>query len=239
MIRVEDSEGLRRFTLRSDVCADGVRVGDSIAVNGVCLTAVNVAANEVSVEAIPETLRLTNLGQLVAKSPVNLERPLAYGNRMGGHYVQGHVDATSELVERQPDGESELVQFAVPPDLMNYIVSKGFVALDGVSLTVVDPLEATFAVALIPHTLRLGHPWRGAHRLPGKPGSRHPGQVRTRAGVRENKQPLHSPFAGGRLQAGRVTMTRDAVGDSDCLHPEPEALSPWSTMDWHSRTSIS
>ena len=154
VIRVEDSEGLRRFTLRSDVCADGVRVGDSIAVNGVCLTAVNVAANEVSVEAIPETLRLTNLGQLVAKSPVNLERPLAYGNRMGGHYVQGHVDATSELVERQPDGESELVRFAVPPDLMNYIVSKGFVALDGVSLTVVDPREATFAVALIPHTLR-------------------------------------------------------------------------------------
>ena len=69
VIRVENSEGLRRFTLRSDVCADGVRVGDSIAVNGVCLTAVNVAANEVSVEAIPETLRLTNLGQLVAKSP--------------------------------------------------------------------------------------------------------------------------------------------------------------------------
>ena len=97
VIRVEDSEGLRRFTLRSDVCADGVRVGDSIAVNGVCLTAVNVAANEVSVEAIPETLRLTNLGQLVAKSPVNLERPLAYGDRMGGHYVQGHVDATAEL----------------------------------------------------------------------------------------------------------------------------------------------
>ena len=154
VMRVVDTEGLRRFTLRSDVCADGVRVGDSIAVNGVCLTAVNVAANEVSVEAIPETLRLTNLGQLVAKSPVNLERPLAYGNRMGGHYVQGHVDATSELVERQPDGESELVRFAVPPGLMNYIVSKGFVALDGVSLTVVDPREATFAVALIPHTLR-------------------------------------------------------------------------------------
>ena len=153
VVRVQDSEGLRRFTLRSDVCADGVRVGDSVAVNGVCLTAVQVATNEISVEAIPETLRLTNLGQLHVDSPVNLERPLAYGDRMGGHYVQGHVDATADLIERQPDGDSEVVRFAVPPDFRRYIVSKGFVALDGVSLTVVEPHEATFAVALIPHTL--------------------------------------------------------------------------------------
>ena len=154
VVRLEDAEGLRRFTIRSDICADGVRVGDSIAVNGACLTAVNVTNNEISVEAIPETLRLTNLGQLAVDSPVNLERPLAYGDRMGGHYVQGHVDATAELIERQPDGDSEVVRFAVPPNLMRYIVSKGFVALDGASLTVVDPREATFAVALIPHTLR-------------------------------------------------------------------------------------
>jgi len=154
VVRVEDAEGLRRFTLQSDVCADGVRVGDSIAVNGACLTAVNVANSEISVEAVPETLRLTNLGQLAVDSLVNLERPLAYGDRMGGHYVQGHVDATAELIERRPDGNSEVVRFAVPPDLMRYIVSKGFVALDGVSLTVVDPCEATFAVALIPHTIR-------------------------------------------------------------------------------------
>ncbi len=160
VVRLEDAEGLRRLTLRSDICAGGVRVGDSIAVNGACLTAVNVTINEISVEAVPETLRLTNLGQLAVDSPVNLERPLAYGDRMGGHYVQGHVDATAELIERQPDGDSDLVRFAVPPDLMRYIVSKGFVALDGASLTVVDPHEATFAVALIPHTLRsvtLGH----------------------------------------------------------------------------------
>ena len=154
VVRVEDSEGLRRFTLRSDICADGLRVGDSISVNGACLTAVSVAANEVSVEAIPETLRLTNLGQLAVDSPINLERPLAYGDRMGGHYVQGHVDATAELIEQRPDGDSEVVRFAAPPDLMRYIVSKGFVALDGVSLTVVDPRDATFAVALIPHTQR-------------------------------------------------------------------------------------
>jgi len=154
VVRVEDAEGLRRFKLRSDICAEGVHVGDSVAVNGACLTAVSVSANEISVEAIPETLRLTNLGQLAVDSPVNLERPLAYGDRMGGHYVQGHVDATAELIERRPDGDSEVVRFAVPPDLMRYIVSKGFVALDGVSLTVVDPSEATFAVALIPHTIR-------------------------------------------------------------------------------------
>lgn len=151
---VEDAQSLRRFTLRSEICADGVRVGDSIAVNGACLTAVNVANSEISVEAVPETLRLTNLGQLAVDSLVNLERPLAYGDRMGGHYVQGHVDATAELIERRPDGDSEVVRFAVPSHLMRYIVSKGFVALDGVSLTVVDPCEATFAVALIPHTIR-------------------------------------------------------------------------------------
>ncbi len=154
VVRVQDAAGLRRFTLRSDVCADGVRVGDSISVNGVCLTAVHVAASEVSVEAIPETLRLTNLGQLAVDSPVNLERPLAYGDRMGGHYVQGHVDATAELIQRRPDGDSEVVRFAAPRDLKPYIVSKGFIALDGVSLTVVEPRDATFAVALIPHTLR-------------------------------------------------------------------------------------
>ena len=154
VVRVEDAEGLRRFTLKSDVCANGVRVGDSLGVNGACLTAVGVSANEISVEAIPETLRLTNLGRLAVDSPVNLERPLAYGDRMGGHYVQGHVDATAELIERQPDGDSEVVRFAAPSHLMRYIVSKGFVALDGVSLTVVDPRDATFAVALIPHTIR-------------------------------------------------------------------------------------
>ena len=154
VVRVEDAEGLRRFRLQSDICAEGVLVGDSIAVNGACLTAVDVTANEISVEAIPETLRLTNLGQLAVDSPVNLERPLAYGDRMGGHYVQGHVDATAELIERQPDGDSEVVRFAAPSHLMGYIVSKGFVALDGVSLTVVDPHDGTFAVALIPHTLR-------------------------------------------------------------------------------------
>ena len=151
---VEDAEGLRRFTLRSVICSEGVRVGDSIAVNGACLTAVNVTTNEISVEAVPETLRLTNLGQLAVDSPVNLERPLAYGDRMGGHYVQGHVDATAELIERRPDGDSEVVRFAFPPDLTRYIVFKGFVALDGVSLTVVEPRDATFAVALIPHTIR-------------------------------------------------------------------------------------
>ena len=154
VVRVKDAEGLRRFTLRSDICAEGVGVGDSIAVNGACLTAISVSANEISVEAIPETLRLTNLGQLAVDSPVNLERPLAYGDHMGGHYVQGHVDAAAELIERRSEGDSDVVRFAAPAHLMRYIVSKGFVALDGVSLTVVDPCEATFAVALIPHTIR-------------------------------------------------------------------------------------
>ncbi len=148
------AQGVRRISVRTRLDAAALRLGASIALNGVCLTIVAARGRELTVQAVPETLRRTNLGGLAPGSRVNVERPLAFGSRMGGHYVQGHVDASARLLERRAEGGSEIVRFETPPGLGQWLVSKGFVALDGVSLTVVDPTDASFAVALVPHTRR-------------------------------------------------------------------------------------
>ncbi len=150
--QTQNVNGVCRITLRSEVAVDGMRLGDSIALNGVCLTAVVIEANSVTVEAVPETLRRTNLGELELGASVNVERPLVTGSRVGGHFVQGHIDTTVELIDKSKDGGSDILRFSTPMDLGMFIVSKGFVALDGVSLTVMDPVDTSFAVALIPHT---------------------------------------------------------------------------------------
>ena len=150
---IEDADGLHRLTLRSATATDGLAVGDSVAVNGVCLTAVTVAGAEFTVEAIPETLRRSNLGGLIVGDHVNMERSMPAGGRFGGHLVQGHVDSAITLATRRPEGAAELLTFDTPADLMRYIVEKGYVAVDGVSLTVVDVTDAAFSVALIPHTM--------------------------------------------------------------------------------------
>ena len=150
--QTQNVNGVYQITLRSDVAVDEMRLGDSIALNGVCLTAVVIEANSFTVEAVPETLRRTNLGELVLGASVNIERPLVTGSRVGGHFVQGHIDTTVELIDKSKDGGSDILRFSTPMDLGMFIVSKGFVALDGVSLTVMNPVDASFAVALIPHT---------------------------------------------------------------------------------------
>lgn len=127
-------------------------IGDSIAVNGVCLTVTQFGADWFAVGLAPETLRRTNLGALAAGSAVNLERALAVGQRMGGHYVQGHVDATGEIVAIRPEGESKVVTIRAPHSLMRYIVEKGFIAVDGTSLTITATTEDTFSLAIIAHT---------------------------------------------------------------------------------------
>lgn len=127
-------------------------IGDSIAVNGVCLTVTAFGADWFTVGLAPETLRRTNLGQLAADSPVNLERALAVGQRMGGHYVQGHVDATGTIVGIRPEGESKVFTIQVPRELMRYIVEKGFIAVDGTSLTITATTDDTFSLAIIAHT---------------------------------------------------------------------------------------
>jgi riboflavin synthase len=128
-------------------------LGASVAVNGVCLTVVAVDAQTCSFQAGPETLRLTNLGELRPGMKVNLERSLRLGDRLGGHLVQGHVDGLGRIVDRQRQGEWEYVWFSCPAELARQMIRKGSVAIDGVSLTLVDVQADRFSVALIPHTM--------------------------------------------------------------------------------------
>jgi riboflavin synthase len=141
---------------------DGTRLGDSIAVEGACLTVTALGVDYFEVGLAPETLRRTNLGERQVGDGLNLERAVAAGARLGGHYVQGHVDATGSILERQPDGSSLRVTFWAPPQLERYIVEKGFIAIDGISLTVTGVGPGRFSVALVEYT-------QGAVTLPSKP----------------------------------------------------------------------
>lgn len=129
-----------------------VRLGDSISVNGTCLTVTEFGGAGFTVGLSPETLRRTNLGELQAGDGVNLERALAVGSRMGGHYVQGHVDGVGTIVARRTEGDSLWMTFEAPGELLPYLVAKGFVAVDGISLTITERREATFSVALVAYT---------------------------------------------------------------------------------------
>lgn len=135
------------------VVADGVAIGDSICCGGCCLTVIARDGNVMDFEAGEETLSRTNLGRLQTGGLINLERSLAVGDRLGGHYVSGHVDALAELIRIEPDPPWAKLWFQVPTPFHTQIASKGSVTLDGVSLTVVDVFDHTFSVALIPHTL--------------------------------------------------------------------------------------
>lgn len=129
------------------------RLGDSIALNGCCLTVIEIAGREFSFQAGTETLSKTNLGTFQPKTRVNVERALQVGARLGGHYVQGHVDGTGSVERIEQDGEWTKMWFQVPPELTLQMVRKGSIAVDGISLTLVNVERNRFSVALIPHTL--------------------------------------------------------------------------------------
>ena len=141
----------------------GMELGQSIAVNGVCLTVTDCNANSFSVDIMPETLKRTNLGLLSAGDGVNLERPLALGGRLGGHLVQGHVDATGKVMSIIWDDRTMLVRFESPPEVMRYVVEKGFIAVDGVSLTVVARDVSSFQVSIVDYTQK--HTTLGSSRV--------------------------------------------------------------------------
>lgn len=141
------------LTIAAGETLQGTKVGDSLAVNGVCLTVTSLDASSFSLDVTPETLQRTNLGGLRPGSGVNLERALVLGGRVGGHLVQGHVDATGKIVSLVPRGESIIARCFAPRQVMRYVVEKGFITLDGVSLTVVDCDATSFSVSLIPHTI--------------------------------------------------------------------------------------
>ena len=144
----------RRLVIAEPGLAPQLAIGESVAVNGACLTVVERAKETFSFQVGPETLRCTNLGELVPGARVNLERAVAAGDRLGGHIVQGHIDGLGQIVRRQRQGDWDLVWFRCPPELARQMVSKGSVAVDGISLTLVDVTADGFSVALIPHTLK-------------------------------------------------------------------------------------
>jgi riboflavin synthase len=131
------------------------RPGDSIAVNGVCLTVTSVADGAFTADVMAETLNRSSLGNLRVGSPVNLERPVTLASRLGGHLVQGHVDATAQVLARTPGEHWELVQLTLPSAVARYVVEKGSITVDGVSLTVAGLGADSFTVSLIPTTLEL------------------------------------------------------------------------------------
>ncbi|GAH85158.1 unnamed protein product, partial [marine sediment metagenome] len=146
----------------SDVL-QGIEHGASMAVNGVCLTVTNFDSNSFSVDVMPETLKRTNLGLLCAGDGVNLERPLALGGRLGGHLVQGHVDDTGRVISVTWGGGAMLIRFEAPPQLMPYMVEKGFIAVDGVSLTIASKNTSSFQVSVVDYTRK--HTTLGSRRV--------------------------------------------------------------------------
>ena len=143
----------QRLTIAAGKVLEDVKLGDSIAVNGACLTVVDFEPSRFSVELAPETLKRTSFGSWAPGRQVNLERHLAVSDRLGGHIVQGHVDATGRITSLKPEGECVIFRVASPKRLMPYIVEKGFVAVDGISLTVVKRGASSFTISVIPYTL--------------------------------------------------------------------------------------
>lgn len=141
-----------RLSISSGGIAEDVAIGDSVSINGVCLTVVEIRPPHLSFEAVYETMRKTNLGELGVGDNVNLERALAVGGRLGGHIVQGHVDGFGRIASIRPVGNSYWIYIDAAPDLMRYVVTKGSIAIDGISLTVAEAADRTFAVSIIPHT---------------------------------------------------------------------------------------
>lgn len=163
VVDIDDVDTGRRLRLRGGALLEGLTVGDSVAIDGVCLTATGIEPDTggvvFTVDVVGETLARTTLGQLAAGDRVDLERPMAAHGRFDGHIVQGHVDGVGEVVQIHPEGEARRVRVALPSELARYVVEKGSVALDGVSLTVTATAPAHdgswLEVVLIPHTLEV------------------------------------------------------------------------------------
>jgi riboflavin synthase len=158
------SGGSARLSLSAAAVLEGTALGDSICVNGVCLTGVDIAGGEFSADVAVETLRVTNLGELTPGAQVNLERALRLSSRIGGHLVSGHVDAVGRIRGKRDEGTGWRVLFDAPDDVLRYVIKKGSIAIDGISLTVADVDHGGFSVAMIPHTAKLttlGHKTAG------------------------------------------------------------------------------
>lgn len=152
LVRMEAGAVQSRIEVRAKQVLTDVKIGDSIAVNGVCLTVVSFDKNSFSADVMDETLKKSNLGRLKPGSRVNLERALRLSDRLGGHLVQGHVDGQGIIKSIESVGISRLYRISAGPEVMRYVVAKGSVAIDGISLTVVERDDSGFSVSLIPHS---------------------------------------------------------------------------------------
>ena len=155
VVAIEEQPDAKRMTFAGPLVTSDVSRGDSIAVNGACLTAVEIENGTFTADVMHETLRLTALGSLTVGSPVNLERAMNAATRFGGHMVLGHVDGVGSIVSREPSSNWEWVTIRIPAELMKYVVLKGSITIDGISLTVNEVTSDTVSFSLIPETLRL------------------------------------------------------------------------------------
>lgn len=151
--RVEGGSQAVKLTVRGKKVLEGVSLGDSIAVNGVCLTVTRFTGTSFVVDVMPETLRKTSLDRVRTGTPVNLERAMALGDRFGGHIVSGHVDGVGTIYSRQSYGNAILFRIKALRELLKYMVPKGSITIDGISLTIIDVTEEDFTISIIPHTL--------------------------------------------------------------------------------------
>ena len=140
------------LTIQASKVLSGTNIGDSIAVNGICLTVTTIKGNQFATDVMAETLRRSSLGDLARGAKVNLERAMAADGRFGGHIVSGHIDGTGEIISMEKEENAVWVEIGTPPQLLRYIVEKGSIAIDGISLTVAKLSDSSFAVSVIPHT---------------------------------------------------------------------------------------
>ena len=147
--------GAARLVIAASTVLDSTAIGDSISVNGVCLTVVEMGADAFTADVAVETLSVTNLGELKAGARVNLERALQLSARIGGHLVSGHVDAVGRIRSRREEGSGWRIFFDAPDSVLRYVIKKGSIAIDGISLTVADVDRTGFSIAMIPHTAKL------------------------------------------------------------------------------------
>ena len=148
------SASTARLVISAQQVVDGIKPGDSIAINGACLTVTDFDRASFSVDVMPETLQRTNLGQLTAGDGVNLERPTTLGGQLGGHLVQGHIDDIGRIISMEREGEALLFRFEAPPEVMRYTAPKGFIAVDGISLTITEKDNSSFQVSVVEYTRR-------------------------------------------------------------------------------------
>lgn len=152
LVAVKRGAASARLTIQAKRVLEGTQIGDSIAVSGVCLTVVEMDGPRLSFDAVPETLQKSSLKEIRAGDEVNLERSLSAGQRLGGHFVQGHVDGVATLLAVQEQENARVLRIGPPKELMRYVAPKGSVALDGISLTVAEVAAESFTVWIIPHT---------------------------------------------------------------------------------------